>query len=89
MAPLEIPPGTPCRNCAKREATQRWSASGGVLALTHGMWEPWCEVCVLEKQIAHVREVVEEADAKVTRLGQLYAAEGEDPSQATRLLHGT
>lgn len=69
--PYAIEPGTKCENCGEREATERWVGSGGTLALTHGMSEQWCEVCVLEKQLEHARERAEEIPKLEEKLERL------------------
>ncbi len=52
----DLPPGIDCKNCGDREASVKWTGDGGVLALVHGAWQPWCSICVLKTQIEHAEE---------------------------------
>jgi hypothetical protein len=50
-------PKGPCRNCGVREASTWWVGDSGTLGFVHGMGQPWCERCCVEKQIEHAEEV--------------------------------
>lgn len=47
--------GDPCQNCGKRPSTKQWIGDGGALAMTHGFYKLWCDVCVLTAQLKHAR----------------------------------
>lgn len=47
----------PCANCGKRPGTIQWVGEGGALALTHGWYAMWCEVCCLEAQIKYAEDL--------------------------------
>lgn len=42
-----------CQNCGKHEATIKWVGEGGILEMTHGMYQMWCKCCVLKAQLLH------------------------------------
>ena len=48
--------GKSCVNCRKRPATVKWVGTGGALALIHGMYSWWCDVCAVEAQLAYAKE---------------------------------
>lgn len=61
---------TKCAVCGIREGTHRW---GDTLAMTHGTWEMWCEVCVVTKQLEHAENraaLIPELRARMTALTQ-------------------
>ena len=53
-----------CRNCGRHRGTVRWVGEGGVLALTHGGWAPWCECCCLKEQLKYAKKLA----AKIPQL---------------------
>ena len=63
-----------CQKCRKREGTHNWVGEGGVLAMTHGMSQRWCEYCVVEAQLAHARKLSALIPALESRLLELGAS---------------
>jgi predicted lipoprotein len=61
----------PCANCGKREATTWWEDA---LAFTHGMSQPWCEVCALTEQLKYARERAAAIPVMEARLAELGVA---------------
>lgn len=62
------PPEGRCAACGKRPADTWFDASG---IAGHGFEAPWCEVCVLEKQIPFAREraaILEQLEARYEEL---------------------
>jgi hypothetical protein len=45
-----------CQKCHKLKATGCWVGNGDVMSAIHGMYEYWCERCMLEAQIKHAKE---------------------------------
>lgn len=45
-----------CANCGEREGTIQWLGQGGMLALTHGFYSMWCEVCATRAQLVYAEE---------------------------------
>jgi hypothetical protein len=48
---------TMCANCGTRPGTEVWVGGGGVLAMSHGMYEMWCNICITEAQIAYAENI--------------------------------
>lgn len=48
---------TRCRHCHRRPATTMWVGSAGSLAFVHGLYEWWCQPCVLQAQLDHARDM--------------------------------
>lgn len=71
----DIPKGTLCENCGKREATIKWVGSGGYTDLAHGYWSPWCEQCSIEAQIEHIKKRMADLPGLEKRLAELVAKE--------------
>ena len=46
-----------CQHCHAREATDNYVGEGGVLAFTHGMYQRWCRICVLEVQLEYAEKI--------------------------------
>ena len=44
-----------CQHCHKREASVQWVGDGGIIAMTHGMYENWCDFCATTEQLKHAR----------------------------------
>ncbi len=64
-------PETMCANCKQRPGTKKWVGEGGALALSHGFYAMWCEVCVLTAQLEHARSRVAEIPKMEARLAEL------------------
>jgi hypothetical protein len=64
-----------CPNCGKREATEIWNKNGSDLEVAHGMYQQWCEICVLEAQLDHAKKIRDGIPALVDRLFELRAKE--------------
>lgn len=47
--------GDPCQKCRKRPSTHSWIGDGGGLALSHGFYQLWCDVCVFTEQLKHAK----------------------------------
>ena len=60
-----------CMKCKKREATKTF-VSGGIMGLVHGMYEQWCEICVVETQLKFAREQAELIPFLSVKLAELY-----------------
>lgn len=53
---LDGPPvGLTCLNCKKRPAS-KWFSDNPSMAVRTGIASPWCERCVIEKQLEYARE---------------------------------
>lgn len=53
----EIPAGAKCSRCGSRDASVRFSESLSAMDMAHGMYgDPWCRVCVAERQLEYARE---------------------------------
>jgi len=60
-----------CANCHERPATTRWVGEGGSLALSHGFYSGWCNLCVAKKQLEHAEQraaLIPELKAEIARL---------------------
>jgi len=64
-----------CANCGKREGTIKWVGSEGVLALTHGFYKMWCEICATEAQLEYAKELAKNIPKLEERLKILIAKE--------------
>lgn len=64
-----------CANCKERVGTIKWVGDSGALALSHGFYEMWCEVCALKEQIRYAEEraaALPELRARLFQLTQEY-----------------
>jgi hypothetical protein len=66
-----IRPSGTCRNCQKRSATEWWTEDGGTLAFVHGMGQPWCRHCCLDKQIRHAWAMSKSLPKLLREVGRL------------------
>jgi hypothetical protein len=60
-----------CANCGERPGTLQWVGEGGVMALVHGMYQMWCELCAARAQLDYSREQatrVADLEARVAEL---------------------
>lgn len=55
-----------CEHCGERPGTIKWVGEGGFLALTHGMYQMWCERCVTIANLEH-------AEAQAAKIPDLKA----------------
>jgi hypothetical protein len=67
-------PKVKCAKCGKREGTTGWVGTSGILAWTHGMYERWCEICILEAQLEYARERATKIPEMEKRLEELKKA---------------
>lgn len=60
-----------CSNCHERPGTIQWVGEGGFLALSHGWYQWWCEVCATKAQIEYAKAraaVIPDLEAKLAEL---------------------
>ncbi|HXJ92646.1 MAG TPA: hypothetical protein VMT20_07160 [Terriglobia bacterium] len=78
--PWEIATGTLCENCRVREATNRFGEDLSAIDWVHGNYgSPWCEVCILERQLEYARERAAEVPGLEAKLAQCRKKEKEVP----------
>jgi hypothetical protein len=61
-----------CANCGKRPATIDWVGNGGALAISHGVYERWCEVCALTAQLEHAQKMAGRIPDLERRLAEVW-----------------
>jgi len=64
-----------CTKCLARPGTHNWVGQGDALSYIHGLYEKWCEICVLEAQIKHAKERAAELPAMEEKLKALLEKE--------------
>lgn len=52
-----IPDGMVCQNCHLHLATTKWVGTEGMIAAVHGIFQYWCECCVVTEQIDYARRM--------------------------------
>lgn len=45
-----------CANCEVHEGTVKWVGTGGYLALSHGFYQLWCELCCARAQLKYAED---------------------------------
>ena len=71
-----------CTHCNIREGTQQWIGEGGMLAVSHGFYQLWCEVCVFGAQVAYAEEQAKSIPALKAKLAEALTRLG-GPAPAT------
>jgi len=70
MPPSDAPADL-CQSCLQRPATMNWTGQGGTLAFVHGMFQRWCELCVVSAQVAYALKIQDGLPALKARLAEL------------------
>jgi hypothetical protein len=71
--PRQDATGDLCASCLQRPATMNWTGEGGTLAFVHGMYQRWCELCVVSAQVAYALKSQDGLPALKARLAELRA----------------
>jgi hypothetical protein len=45
-----------CLKCGREAETTSYIGDGGMMAVTHGFSQQWCEMCIVRGQIAYVQD---------------------------------
>ena len=60
-----------CQNCGKREATQNWVGTGGIMEFTHGMYQRWCTYCATKESLKYAKKQAKRISALERKLAKL------------------
>lgn len=64
-----------CDNCHRRPGTIQWVGEGGLLAVTHGWYKMWCEICVVTARIKYAEKYIEQLPELYQKLADLNVEE--------------
>lgn len=60
-----------CQHCNKHKGTQNWVGEGGFLEFSHGMYQVWCQCCILKAQLKYAKKRADQVQILEQKLKKL------------------